>query len=44
MVNNFSVDYKFIYIYINWANTSLIIIIGKPRTLNLPIKSHTSLR
>ena len=42
MVNNFSVDQ--VGLYINWANTSLFIILGKLPTLNLPIKSHPSLR
>ena len=41
MVNNFSVDY--VGLSINWANTSLFIILGKRPTLNLPIKSHPSL-
>ena len=41
MVNNFSVDQE--SLYINWANTSLCIILGKFPTLNLPIKSHPSL-
>ena len=31
-------------LYINWANTSLFIIVGKHPSLNLPIKSHLSLR
>ena len=42
MVNNLSVDQ--VGLYINWANTSLFIILGKLPTLNLPIKSHPSLR
>ena len=37
----FSVDQ--VGLYINWANTSLFIILGKLPTLNLPIKSHPSL-
>ena len=42
MVSNFSTDY--IGLYINWAKTYLFIILGKLPTLNLRIKSHTSLR
>ena len=42
MVNNFSVDYA--CLYINWANTSLFIILDKLAELNLPIKIHPSLR
>ena len=41
MVTNFLVDY--VDLYINWANNSLFIIFGKLPTLNLPIKSHSSL-
>ena len=41
MLNNFSVDQ--VGLYINWANISLCIILGKLPTLNLPIKSHPSL-
>ena len=40
MVNNFSIDQ--IGLYINLANTSSFIILGKLPTLNLPIESHTS--
>ena len=42
IVNNFSVDQ--VGLYINRSNTSLSIILDKLPTLNLPIKSHTSLR
>ena len=31
-------------LYINWANASFCIILGKPPTFNLPIKNHPSLR
>ena len=31
-------------LYINWANGSLFIILGKLPPLNLPIKSHPSLK
>ena len=41
MVNNFPVDQ--VSLYINWANTSLGIILNKLLTLNLPIKSYPSL-
>ena len=33
MVNNFSVDW--VGVYINWANTSIFIILGKFLTLNV---------
>ena len=39
-INNFSVDYA--VLYINWANTSLLIIPGTLATLKLPVKSHPS--
>ena len=42
MVNNVSVD--LVGLYINWANTSLFIILGKLPTLNLPIKNQPSVR
>ena len=42
MANNFSVDY--LGSYINWANNYVFIILGKLPTLNLPIKSHPSLK
>ena len=42
MVNIFSVDE--VGLCIIWANTSLFIILGKLPTLNLPIKSHPSLK
>ena len=37
MLNNFSVDQM--ALYKNWTNTSLFIILGKLRTLKLPVKS-----
>ena len=37
MGNNFSIDE--IDLYTNWDNSSLFIILGKPPTLNLPIKN-----
>ena len=40
MVNYFSIDEA--GLYIKWANTSLFIILGKLRTLNLPVESHPS--
>ena len=40
--NNFSVDQ--VDLYMNWVNTSLFTILRKFPTLNLPIKSHPSLR
>ena len=42
MVNNFSDDE--VGLYINWANTSFIVIVGKLPTLNLLMKSDPSLR
>ena len=42
MINNFSV-YE-VGLYINWANTSLFITLGKFPALNLLMKSHPSLR
>ena len=39
MVNNFSVDW--VGLYVNWANNSLIIILGKLPTLTLPIKTQS---
>ena len=41
MVKTFLVD--FVGLYLNWAPTSLFIILGKLPTLNLSIKSHPSL-
>ena len=42
MVNYISNDA--VGLYITWANTSLFVILSKLPTLNLPIKSHPSLR
>ena len=42
MVHNFSVN--FLGLYINWANTSLFIILGKFLTLNLPKKKPTFIK
>ena len=41
-INNSSVDYA--GLYLNWANTSLLIISGTLPTLKLPIKSYPSSR
>ena len=41
MVKTFLVD--LVGLYLNWAPTSLFIILGKLPTLNLSIKSHPSL-
>ena len=42
VVNKFSVDW--VGLYINWANATSLIILGKLLTFNLPIKNHPSLR